>query len=439
MEVPEHFFILEPKLKDSYKRKKFYLRLHKSLYGLKQAPHEWFEEIDKFLKSIGFSASDADPNLYVRREGNTFLLLYVDDMLLIGTRAKVDAAKKQIMGRWKCKDLGPARLFVGFQIERNRAAKSLKIHQSFYIRKLLQKFGMTDVNSRVLPMKPKAVLHKGEPLDPDQKSLYQQITGSLLYLVNCTRPELCWQVGQLARFMISPSAEHLQVAKEILRYLVGTISIGIIYSGPPKFDIYSDASYGSGEDRTSYLGWVTIDYGGAISWSSQKLKSTALSSMEAEFVAASEASREIAWLKKLWKDIKPSPLSARLLQLRCGHAAIGTYQKRFLKRETEECECGERKQDTTHLVLRCKRWKHQRKKLFEGIKQKGVYISPRLDKKDAKRILTKGELIEHLLLFLKETRIGLLCYEPDTFRHFLTFTIMTRLPHSSPRVLIRTR
>src|SRR5204862_418681 len=161
MEVPEHFFILEPKLKDSYKRKKFYLRLHKSLYGLKQAPH-----------------------------------------------------------------------------------------------------------------------------DPDQISLYQQITGSLLYLVNCTRLELCWQVGQLARFMTSPSADHLRVAKEILRYLAGTITIGILYCGPPKFDVYSDASYGIGKDRTSYLGWITIDYGGAISWSSQKLKSTAQSTMEAEFVAA---------------------------------------------------------------------------------------------------------------------------------------------------------
>ena len=74
----------------------------------------------------------------------------------------------------------------------------------------------------------------------------------------------------------------------------------------------------------------------------------------------------------------------------------------------EECECGERKQDTTYLILRCKRWKHQKKKLFKGIKQKGVYISLRLDKKDAKRILTKGELIKHLLLFLKETWIGLL-------------------------------
>ena len=248
MEVPEHFFILEPKLEYLYKRKKFYLKLHKSLYGLKQAPHEWFKEINKFLKSIGFTASDADPNLYVKQEGNTFLLLYVDDMLLIRTQANVDAMKKKIMTRWKCKDLGPAKLFVGFQIKRNRAAKSLKIHQSFYIRKLLQKFRITNMNSRVLPMKPRHILRKGEPLDPDQKSLYQQITGSLLYLVNCTRLELCWQVSQLAKFMTSPSAEHLQVAKEILQYLAGTITIGILYFGPPKFNIYSDASYGTGEN-----------------------------------------------------------------------------------------------------------------------------------------------------------------------------------------------
>src|SRR6266480_3168954 len=197
------------------------------------------EDPDKFLKSIGFSASDADPNLYVRQEGNTFLLLYVDDMLLIRTRANVDAAKKEIMAKWKCKDLSPAKLFVGFQIERNRAAKSLKIHQSFYIRKLLQKFGMANANSRVLPMQLKYILIKGEPLDPDQTSLYQQITGSLLYLVNCTRLELCWQVGQLARFMTSPSADHLRVAKEILRYLAGMITIRILYCGPPKFNVYS--------------------------------------------------------------------------------------------------------------------------------------------------------------------------------------------------------
>ena len=161
-----------------YKRKKFYLRLHKSLYGLKQAPHEWFEEVDQYLKSFGFKASDADPNLYPKRTRNSYLLVYVDDMLLIGTRAEVDAAKKQIMSRWKCKDLGPVKLFVDFQIERNRAARSLKIHQNLYIKKLLQRFGMTNANSRVLPMRPGIKVLD----DPQLVTLYQQITGSTTQL-----------------------------------------------------------------------------------------------------------------------------------------------------------------------------------------------------------------------------------------------------------------
>ena len=106
--------------------------------------------------------------------------------------------------------------------------------------------------------------------------------------------------------MTSPSADHLQVAKEILQYFASIITIRIIYAGPPKFNIYSDASYRTGENWTSYLGWVIINYGGVISWLSQKLKSIAQSSIEAEFITASKASREIAWFKKLWKDIKPS-------------------------------------------------------------------------------------------------------------------------------------
>jgi hypothetical protein len=105
--------------------------------------------------------------------------------------------------------------------------------------------------------------------------------------------------------MTSPSEEHLQVAKAMLRYLGGTISTGILYTNKPEVKIFSDASYGTAEDRGSYLGWIVIDYNGAISWASQKLKSTAQSSMEAEFIAASEASREVAWLEKIWTNIRP--------------------------------------------------------------------------------------------------------------------------------------
>src|SRR5207249_1612995 len=121
----------------------------------------------------------------------------------IGGRADVDAAKKEIMSKWNSKDLGPARLFVGFQIERDRAAKSLKIHQSLYASKILERFGMANANPRKIPMTAGMTLAE----------------------------DLSWSVGQLARFMTSPSEEHLRVAKEVLRYLKGTISTGILYIG----------------------------------------------------------------------------------------------------------------------------------------------------------------------------------------------------------------
>jgi hypothetical protein len=106
--------------------------------------------------------------------------------------------------------------------------------------------------------------------------------------------------------MTSPSEEHLQTAKEVLRYLNGTRTLGICYTNKPEVNIYSDASYGTAIGRASYTGWVAIEYDGAVSWASQKQRCTAQSTMEAEFIAASEASREVAWLEKLWKEIVPT-------------------------------------------------------------------------------------------------------------------------------------
>jgi hypothetical protein len=93
-------------------------------------------KVRDYLRTCGFLASNADPNLFVRR--GVSILLYVDDMLVVGKRSDFDAAKALIRHKWKCKalirhkwkckDLKEAKLFVGFQIDRDRKAKSLKIH-----------------------------------------------------------------------------------------------------------------------------------------------------------------------------------------------------------------------------------------------------------------------------------------------------------------------
>jgi hypothetical protein len=223
MEIPQFFNELYPDKDFTGKS----LRLLKSLYGLKQAPRAWLLEVQAFFASIGFTASSADPNLFIR--GNTYVLLYVDDMLVIGDKASVATAKAEIGKRWKCKDLKEAKLFVGFQIERDRAAKSLQIHQTLYTTKLLERFGLQKANPVSQPFPTGTVLiqsnladieeEKGnteyQRLKKDEAEAYRQAVGSLLYLSNCTRFDISYAVGQLARFMHEPRIVHFRLAKQV--------------------------------------------------------------------------------------------------------------------------------------------------------------------------------------------------------------------------------
>jgi hypothetical protein len=108
--------------------------------------------------------------------------------------------------------------------------------------------------------------------------------------------------------MHNPRIVHLRLVKQVLRYLNGTRNLGIRYSFTGQksnpYDLYSDATWGSESDRVSFQGWVVMRSGGAVSWVSQRQRSIALSSMEAEFMAASEAAKEAAWLEKLNTELK---------------------------------------------------------------------------------------------------------------------------------------
>ncbi|KAI0991188.1 hypothetical protein K3495_g16999 [Podosphaera aphanis] len=96
------------------------------------------------------------------------------------------------------------------------------------------------------------------------------------------------------------------MAKQLIRYLKGTLNLGILYGGKNKSDQYSawtDATWGTESDRKSFQGYVIIWYGGAVSWAANRQKSTALSSMEAEILAASEGAKEMAWMEKVSSDL----------------------------------------------------------------------------------------------------------------------------------------
>jgi reverse transcriptase-like protein len=312
MEIPQFFELVFPELKN----KDAYLKLNKALYGLKQAPRAWLSMVQSFFAKIGMEKSEADPNLFTfsvqGRADRVFVLLYVDDMLIVGHRTQVDQIKALILKEWDSKDLGAVDTFVGFQIERDRQRRTLRIHQKLYTTKLLERFKMDKSNATHLPIPSGTVLkghnHEQELLDVTDTAVYRQIVGSVLYLANNTRPDISYVVGQLARSMSRPLYAHFPYAKQLLRYLNGTRDIGIEYSnrlqeGHHTYKLYSDATWATEDDRVSFQGWAVVRYGGIVSWAAQRQRSTSQSSMEAEIVSASEAAKEAAWLEKLFVDI----------------------------------------------------------------------------------------------------------------------------------------
>jgi hypothetical protein len=145
------------------------------------------------------------------------------------------------------------------------------------------------------------LLREGEQLDTT-KYPYSSMVGSLMYLAITTRPDLAYYTGELAKYMTGPTVQHWVAAKGVLRYLAGTKSLGITYarSGNDKLIGYGDADYaGDPDTRRSTTGYVFTLNGGAVSWKSTRQPTVALSTTEAEYMAAAHAAKEALWFRKL--------------------------------------------------------------------------------------------------------------------------------------------
>ena len=288
-------------------------KLHKALYGLKQAPRAWHARLHEELVGMGFEVAQADPGLYTVMKGDkagAFVLVYVDDILIAAHDLDmVKDVKAQLMRAFDARDLGEASSYLGITISRDRGKGLLKISQERMVLDVVDKFGITDARPRKVPLSTSAKLSQAddgsEELDTSRYP-YSQLVGSLMYLAVCTRPDIAFAVGALARFMAKPSVTHWQCAKGVLRYLKGTSTDGITYSQGESGSLlgYCDADYGGDVDsRKSTTGYVFVMNGGAVSWSSKKQPTVAASTTEAEYIAAGLAVREALWMRQLMSDL----------------------------------------------------------------------------------------------------------------------------------------
>ena len=168
---------------------------------------------------------------------------------------------------------------------------------------------MTDCNPVGTPMAPGLKLDKtmgpktAEDVSYMQSVPYLSAIGSLQYLATMTRPDIAYAVSFLGRFNNNPGPQHWAAVKHLFRYLQGTKDYRLHYSGSTAsltFSTYSDAAHGDCIDSgRSTGGYLTTMGGGAVGWSSKLQTVVALSSTEAEFMAAVEAGKEIMWMRNI--------------------------------------------------------------------------------------------------------------------------------------------
>src|SRR5271169_2914569 len=200
--------------------------------------------------------------------------------------------------RYEMKDMGIARKFLGIQIEYGDDG-SIKVHQEDYLRDILARHGMSDCNPIATPLDTSVKLTITTDSEPRaSQTEYQTIVGELMFAAIATRPDIMCAVGQLSQFNSDPSSKHLLAAKRVLRYLKGTLTLGITYRKPPvKLTGLTDADWaGDVNTRRSTTGYVVMLNNGAIAWRSKRQVTVALSTTEAEYMAVTEAAKELKWM-----------------------------------------------------------------------------------------------------------------------------------------------
>lgn len=305
--LTEDVFVEQPK---GYVKKgsedKVY-KLNKALYGLKQAPRAWFSRIESYFLQQGFKGSQNEQTLFLKSGNKDEILIvsiYVDDLIFTGNCERLMKEFKEAMSKeFSMTDLGKMKYFLGIEVV--QSSEGIGICQRKYAAEILSRFNMTSCNAVKVPMMHGTKLDKDVSGEKVDNTAYKQLVGSLMYMTT-TRPDIMFPVSLVSRYMSNPTQMHWQACKRILRYLQGTLNLGIMYKKGGNTDLigFTDSDYaGDIEDRKSTSGYVFVLSNGAVAWSSKKQPIVTLSSTEAEFIAAGAAATQAVWMIKILKEL----------------------------------------------------------------------------------------------------------------------------------------
>jgi hypothetical protein len=280
-------------------------KLSKALYGLEQAPRAWYECLRDFLITNGFKVGKADPTLFTKTIAKDLFVcqIYVDDIIFGSTNKSTCEEFSRIMiQKIEMSMMGELNYFLGFQVK--QLQEGTFINQTKYTQDILNKFGMKDAKPIKTPMRTNVHLDLDTGGKPVDQKVYRSMIESLLYLC-ASRLDIMLSVCMCARFQADPKKVRLRAVKRIMRYLVYTPKFGLWYPKGSTFDLigYSDVDWaGCKIDRKSTSGTCQFLGRSLVSWASKKQNSVALSTTEAEYIAAGHCCAQLLWMRQTLMD-----------------------------------------------------------------------------------------------------------------------------------------
>lgn len=319
-EMEHEVYIEQPQGFVHIGKEKMVHRLKKAMYGTKQGAECWHKALVGSLFQLGFTRTTADPCIFVKRQDNKVMILgaHTDDSLIAYSHEEwaTDIISK-LDAFYELTDQGAPSRLLGMRIRRQGTIGAVTIDHSEYIDECAKVFNMADCNPHSTPHQPGLYFTKTScPTNSDdQREMacipFARLIGCLNWMANISRPDIAYQVNVLCQFMSNPSKQHWSAAKRILSYLIGTKFLGIKFKKNPNPSIvgWADADWaGDPETRRSRTGYVIMMAGGPISWCSRRQDigtgpSVSLSSTHAEIKSLCAASRQIAWIRLLLKEL----------------------------------------------------------------------------------------------------------------------------------------
>ncbi|GJY13206.1 retrovirus-related pol polyprotein from transposon TNT 1-94 [Tanacetum coccineum] len=250
---------------------------NKALYGLKQALRAWYKTLSKFLIQHKFVK---------------------DDIIFESTSDKLSKQFARLMTKmYEMSMMGELTYSLGFQLKQD--FKGISICQEKYVKDLLKKYDLADCASVKCLMLPPNNLGPDESGVFVNETLFRGMIGSLMYLTT-SRPDIQFSTCLCARYQANPKESHFVVVKRIFRYLKEIPYLGFWYPKGLGFDLkaYSDSNYaGCNLDRKSTSGGCQILGRKLVCWSAKKQSLVAMSSAEAEYVAAVGCYAQVLWIR----------------------------------------------------------------------------------------------------------------------------------------------